>query len=106
MVGTSSCTLKKAGAKLFHRRKVQMMKPEHRIRSAKLALKQYVVVVNSNTIWGRLINNDFSAIVRENRNLNTKTKAELKKVIAKVWRMMNKDKAMCRNLNTSIPTRL
>ena len=110
MVGTFICTLKKylkkAGAKSFHRRKIRMMKPEHkekRIRSAKLTLKQYVFVVNSNTIWGRLIN--FFAMVNKNGNLNTKIKAELKKVIAKVWREMNKDKAMCRNLNTSIPTR-
>ena len=66
MVGIYSCTLrkylKKAGAKPFHRRKVQMVKCEHkekRIRFAKLALKQYVLVVKRNTIWGRLISNDF-----------------------------------------------
>ena len=71
-----------------------------------MALKQYVVVVNSNAIWQRLINNDFSAMVKESWNLNTKTKAELKKVIEKVWRGMNNDKVMCRNLHISIPSRL
>ena len=59
-----------------------------------MALKHYGVVVNSNTIWGRLINTDFSAMVKENGNLNTKTVAELNKVIAKVWREMNKDNSV------------
>ena len=45
-------------------------------------------------------------MIEENENLITKTKAELKKVIAKVWREMDKDKAMRRNLNTSILTKL
>ena len=35
-----------------------------------------------------------------------KTKAELKKVIIKVWKEMDRDKVLCRNLISSIPVRL
>ena len=79
MVGVSKSTvhsyLRKSGAKPYHRRKVQAMKPEHkemRVKFAKWALKQYGVVVNGNTTWGKLVNTDFSAMVKKSGSLNTK----------------------------------
>lgn len=79
MVGVSQGTvinyLKKSGAKAYHRRKVQAMSEEHkekRVQFARWALEEYGQVVNGNTTWGRLINTDFSAMVKKNGNLNTK----------------------------------
>ena len=79
MVGVSKNTvqryLKKSGAKPYHRRKVQAMKPEHkemRVKFARWALKQYGVVVNGNTTWGKVVNTDFSAMVKKSGSLNTK----------------------------------
>ena len=79
MVGVAPNTvanvLKRAGAKAYHRRKVQAMKPQHhmdRVRFATWALSKYGKVVNGNTAWGRLINTDFRAMVMHNGSLNTK----------------------------------
>ena len=66
-------TIKKESATAYHRRKVQAMRPDHfikRVAFAKWALQEYTV--NENSIWGRLINTDFSAMVKKNGNLNTK----------------------------------
>ena len=79
MVGVSQSTvknyLKKCGARAYHRRKVQAMSEEQkvkRVQFARWALEEYGQVVNGNTTWGRLINTDFSAMVKKNGNLNTK----------------------------------
>ena len=67
-------TLKEAGAKYYHRRKVQSMKPEHeerRVDIARWALDKYGSTVNGNTFWGRVVNTYFSAIVKKNGTLNT-----------------------------------
>ena len=55
-------------------------------------------------IWP--IENSWAILKARFKEAEPKTKKELKKVIAKVWKEMNKDKALCRNLVTSIPTRL
>ena len=54
-LSTVQRTLKEAGAKYFHRRKVQSMKPEHeekRVVFARWALDMYGSEVNGNTVWG------------------------------------------------------
>ena len=79
MVGVSKSsvhrTLKESGAKFYHMRKVQVMQPHHeeaRVQFAHWALDQYGGLVNGNTVWGRLINTDFSAMVKKNGTLNTR----------------------------------
>ena len=61
MVGTSFKTvhrvLKKAGARPYHKRKVQAMTEDHKARRvafATWALKEYGLRVNGNTTWGDL----------------------------------------------------
>ena len=79
MVGVARQTvanvLKKAGAIAYHRKKTQAMKPLHqqnRVKFATWALNQYGKAVNGNTTWGRLVNTDFSAMVKKSGHLNTK----------------------------------
>jgi hypothetical protein len=79
MVGVSYKTvqnvLKKDGAKPYHTRKVQAMSQEHkekRVQFAKWALQEYGLRINGNTVWGRLVNTDFSAMIKKTGNLNTK----------------------------------
>ena len=79
MVGVSKRTvsnvLKRDGAKPYHRRRVQAMKPEHMVRRVQFAtwtLAEYGQITNGNSICGRLVNTDFSAMVRLNGTLNTK----------------------------------
>ena len=96
MVGVSKDTvnraLKEAGAKYFHRRKVQAMKPEHevkRVEFARWALDTYGRVVNGNTVWGRLVNTDFSAMVKKNGTLNTKCDGVWSRSIAEAGDMLD-----------------
>ena len=71
IVGISKSTtwnlLRKAGLKPLHKRKVQAMKPEHKVRRVQFAtwaLREYGRQVHGNTVWGRIINTDFSAMVK------------------------------------------
>ena len=79
MVGVSKNTVNrylwKSGAKPYHRRKVQVMKPEHRkkrVHFGRWALQEFGTDVNGNTVWRGLVNTDFSAMVKKNDSLNTK----------------------------------
>ena len=72
---TVSNTLKKFGARPYHKRKVQGMSDDHkqrRVNFAKWARNEYGVRVNGNNTWGRLVNTDFSAMVKKLGSLNTK----------------------------------
>ena len=71
--------LRKAGLKPLHKRKVQAMKPEHKVRRVQFAtwaLREYGRQVHGNTVWGRIINTDFSAMVKMSGNINTKNYVE------------------------------
>ena len=89
IVGLSNTTtwrvLRKAGLKPLHKRKVQAMKPEHKVRRVQFAtwaLREYVRQVHGNTVWGRIINTDFSAMVKMSGNLNTKNDVVWSKSVA------------------------
>ena len=68
--------MKKHNIRPFHKRKVQGMKPEHkiaRVSFARWALRTYGRSTGPGTIWRRLLNSDFSAFVKVGQgNLNTK----------------------------------
>ena len=54
------------------------MRPEHhtkRVEFEKWALEEYGSVANGSTKWGKLINTDFSAMVKQHGNFNTKNHA-------------------------------
>ena len=79
MVGVTRTTvqnyLRKSGAKAYHRRKVQAMTPVHqarRVEFSRWALREYGRDVTGHSVWGRLVNTDFSAMVKKNGNLNSK----------------------------------
>ena len=51
------------------------MKPEHREKwgqFATWALKEYGEGVTGNTVWGRVLNTDFSAMIKQHGTLNSK----------------------------------
>ena len=68
--------MKDNNIKAFHKRKVQGMKPDHkvdRVRFARWALRQYGRGTGPGSMWRRLLNSDFSAFVKVGQgNLNTK----------------------------------
>ena len=68
--------LKRAGCKSFARSRTQKMTPRHleqRVECAKWALENYGDKVDGRTVWGRLINTDFSGPIGKSGKLNTKT---------------------------------
>ena len=53
------------------------MRPDHKLKRVELAkwcLKQYGRKVDVNTVWGRLVNTDFSAMIKKNGSPNTQKK--------------------------------
>ena len=76
--------LRIAGARAYHRRKIQAMTPIHMIKRVEFrcwVLREYGRAVTGDSVWGRLINTDFSAMVKRNGILNTKNHVVWSKVV-------------------------
>ena len=66
--------------KVYHQRKVQKMNDLHKGKMMEFfrwALQKYGIVANGRTVWGRLVNTDFSTMEKQDGNTNSKN--------AEVW---------------------